>query len=92
MKIESDSRQQARGLRQSSAQPSAGQTAAQSDFENLRQRLIAYKPEHQFKVLSARLKAHQVRLRNARLAKEQVPHGLDESSPRACLRIASTAW
>ena len=62
MKIESDSRQQARGLRQSSAQPSAGQTAAQSDFENLRQRLIAYKPEHQFKVLSARLKAHRVRI------------------------------
>jgi hypothetical protein len=43
------------------AQASAGQSAASSDFENLVQRLIAYKPEHQFKVLLARLKAHQVR-------------------------------
>jgi hypothetical protein len=41
---------------------SAGQTTAASDFENLVRRFIAYKPRHQFKLLSARLKAHQLRM------------------------------
>jgi hypothetical protein len=62
MKVASNFRQQRQYSRHASAQALAGPTAAPSDFENLVQRFIAYKPEHQFKVLSARLKSHQVRV------------------------------
>ena len=60
MEVASDSRPLLQYSRHAPAQALAGQTAAPSDFENLVQRFIAYKPEHQFKVLSGRLKAHQV--------------------------------
>ena len=62
MMVASDSRQLPQCPRQVPAQASAGQAAAPSDFETLVQRFIAYKPSYQFKVLSARLKAHQVRV------------------------------
>ena len=62
MKIDSDSRQRPSWSRHVSAQTPAGRTAAPNDFQRLVQRFLAYKPEHQFKVLSARLKAHQLRV------------------------------
>jgi len=62
MKVITDSRQLAHGSRPTSAPAAAAQATAPSNFEKLVQRFIAYKPEHQFKVLSARLKAHQLHL------------------------------
>jgi hypothetical protein len=62
MNVASGSRQLSPWSRYVSAQASAGHTTAPGDFGSLVQRLVAYKPQYQFKVLSARLKAHQVRV------------------------------
>lgn len=58
--IATDFRRLARSTRNAPAPASAVPAIAPSDFENLVQRLVAYKPEHQFKVLAARLKAQHL--------------------------------
>ena len=62
MKLATDSRQLAQRSREALAPAATLQAPASSSFEDLVQRFIAYKPEHQFKVLSARLKAHQLQV------------------------------
>ena len=59
MKVFKDSPHPSAFTRQVPAPASAVQPRAPNDFESMVQRFVAYKPQHQFKILAARLKLHQ---------------------------------